>query len=487
MSTPRGEASDWVAIVAACAVTAATIDLGTVHRLHQADSLLPALVSLQHWQPFYWGQDRLGMLLPLLALPFADPFANVLVQSGLAIFAALMSFFLIARFARVPQHWLCGLVAVGSFLVFCPAPLRFEYLFGHQPYGVSLTLGLAGLVSCEDPRRGRVVAGAAMVALAHWVNVTVWLILLPALVLRAAFGRAPQPVVRDAGIVLVGAGIGRLLMMLASAHGGPRGLLAPSSWPEAWQALAAHAWDESGAWLPASALLGCVGAIAGRAAGQGIRSEVLCGAGILVGCAMAYGLAVGTIEWVALNAFSVRYVLPSLVFATTGLAALGVELVAARPAASAGVTRYVVVPSALLAIAIWAYGPPSLRGARTDLWRVGSYDGWTENLLAAGCTHVSGNYWRVWPAVFHAAVITHERGEDRTLWGLTERAQGARRRWRHLPIDRFRVCVAPDDPEVGRWLARFRLRKLVAVSEMPGMRIFAAPPPDGTSARPHAS
>ena len=52
-------------------------------QLHNADSLIPAFVSLEGWSLFYWGQDRFGMLLPLLALPVRDGFWNLVVQNML--------------------------------------------------------------------------------------------------------------------------------------------------------------------------------------------------------------------------------------------------------------------------------------------------------------------------------------------------------------------------------------------------------------------
>ena len=58
-------------LVAALAVAAALVDLGGFHRLEQADSIVPVLVSLQRWTPFFWDQERFGMLVPLLALPVA--------------------------------------------------------------------------------------------------------------------------------------------------------------------------------------------------------------------------------------------------------------------------------------------------------------------------------------------------------------------------------------------------------------------------------
>ena len=62
------------------ALLAVWIDLSPIHRFHNSDSLIPVLMSLDRWTPFYWEQNRFGMLVPLLALPFRDPFANLLVQ-----------------------------------------------------------------------------------------------------------------------------------------------------------------------------------------------------------------------------------------------------------------------------------------------------------------------------------------------------------------------------------------------------------------------
>jgi len=39
------------------AVAALWVDFGTLHRLHNGDSLLPVLVSLQYWTPFQWELD----------------------------------------------------------------------------------------------------------------------------------------------------------------------------------------------------------------------------------------------------------------------------------------------------------------------------------------------------------------------------------------------------------------------------------------------
>ena len=84
----------WPSLVI-CAVVAIWVDLGTIHRQQHSDSLLYPLISLWCWTPFYWGQDRFGMLVPLMARPITHPLANLLVQDFLNIFSGLAAFILL--------------------------------------------------------------------------------------------------------------------------------------------------------------------------------------------------------------------------------------------------------------------------------------------------------------------------------------------------------------------------------------------------------
>ena len=52
------------------------MDLSPLHRFHDSDSLVPVLMSLQRWTPFYWEQNRFGSLLPLLAVPSTGRFTT---------------------------------------------------------------------------------------------------------------------------------------------------------------------------------------------------------------------------------------------------------------------------------------------------------------------------------------------------------------------------------------------------------------------------
>src|SRR5207237_2850789 len=79
------------------AALAAWIGAGSLHDLQHADSLLAVLISTQRWTPFFWGQDRFGMLVPLLAMPFRHPLTNLLAQGWIMSAAALLAPFVIAR------------------------------------------------------------------------------------------------------------------------------------------------------------------------------------------------------------------------------------------------------------------------------------------------------------------------------------------------------------------------------------------------------
>jgi hypothetical protein len=170
-------------LLASLALAAALVDLGAFHALEHADAIVPVLVSLQRWTPFYWDQERYGMLVPLLALPVRDPFWNLLVQRGLLVLAGLGAVVLLARHVLAGRDWpLAGALAAGGLLLAAPAPWLFEYL-GDQPYGLSVALALGGLAVAEpgsDGRRGpvRLAWGLVLVVAAHWVNAATGVFLL---------------------------------------------------------------------------------------------------------------------------------------------------------------------------------------------------------------------------------------------------------------------------------------------------------------------
>jgi len=487
-------------LLAVCAGVATWIDFGALHQYHNGDALIPILVSLYHWTPFYWGQDRLGMLLPLLAMPFRNPLTNLMVQMGLSTFAALVSMCLLARYTLPRGIWpLAALLSAAGFLALAPAWMRFEILAVHQPYGLSLALALGGLSLLEHPHgwpaRWRVTTALALLLLAYWVNLSI-VVLCPALVLLrwriqaskitrpAAPAALPQPSLgRRLGKQYVELGqsdVGRALVLLAiatatglalkdfAASGGTRmHFTPPQEWPMAWVRFAESTWHvfTSRAWLvfqfttPLAAAVLLIRLPWLRAAA---RPALRAGLALALVALLCAGVIAGT-EHAKQNSYAYRYLIPTLLLLQSASAAVTVSPLGAVLQRQARRARWLTSAGmlGLWAAAIVGFGLPSLSGVRQDIDRhLGQR---TAELLATNCTHIAGNYWDVWPAMFHANLVLHERGETRVLWGLSHRSHATQALWSQIPLDKVRVGVPLHDKEADGYLKAYQFPAMVEV------------------------
>jgi hypothetical protein len=462
------------------------------------------LVSLQRWTPFYWDQERFGMLVPLLALPVRDPLWNLLFQRFLLALAGLGAVILLARHVLAGRDWpLAGALGVAGLIAAAPDRWLFEYLFD-QPYGLSLALALVGLAGAE-PEGGRpgavqgqglqreaaqrVARGALLVVAAHWVSAATGVLLAPLALARAAadlLERADRAEVRsrlarELGLLAVGLVAGQAFLRLAPpvAVSPWRLDLAPlgaGELPAAWATLLGNGWRFGGPWplaLAGAAALG-LALLALPALRPGLPGALL-RAAALAGAALAWALFAGSLRWVQLNGFHWRYLLPSAVLLQISAAALLAEPLArlrrtARPAALAALA---LVPAAALA----ASGPPSLAKVRAELDRAAGR--LTPDLLAARCDVLAGSYWTVWPAVWHAALVLSERGERRRVYGLAHRATPTLAAWRDRPG--ARLCrAAGEGPFADRWLRDYGLPPMRAAARVGVIEVLErdpAPPP----------
>ena len=447
----------------ACAAVALWVDLGSIQRLQHADSLLYAMISRWGWTPFYWGQDRLGMLVPLLARPVADPLANLLLQDFLNIFAGLFAYVLMARFALPDASYpVVGLGAAAASLAFAPPGYQAMYLID-ACYGVWLSLGLGALILAERPTPARLAGALSLVLLAHWVNFTTSLILGPLVVGRALWpGRVADGRRRltDAAVSLtllaIGVAVGGWLTTLPVVKVATSRAASPfTEWPDAWLGLwSRHREALSSGPLPASiaasALLG-LAALAVPATRRRARLPWSAALALAAAAAVVW-LYTGTRVWVRLNGYTYRYMIPSSMMVQ--VAAAGLILGPIGRASGPRVRRGLglAAASAMLLGAMWTFGPPSPAGVRRDFDR--QFGALTPDLLAAGGTHLAGTYDRVWPAAFHAWIALHGRGERRFVWAITGRAEATVDRWRPLAGPSARIAVARGDDRAA--VAAFR-------------------------------
>ena len=487
-------------IVTVCAGVAVWVDLGTLHRSHTGDSLIPILVSLYRWTPFYWGQDRLGMLLPLLAMPLRNPLTNLLVQMGLSTFAALMSMCLLARYTLPRGLWQpAALFSAAAFLALAPTWIRFEILAVHQPYGLSFALALGGLSLLEHPHgwqsRWRVATALALLSLAYWVNISM-LVLCPALVLlrwyiqalavakpAAPTGLPQASLARRLSkkyVGLVPSDVGRVLVLLTiatiaglalkrfGASGGTRlRFTPPHEWPMAWFRLTEATWHmfTSREWLVFQLVTPLVAAallIGLPRLREAARPAWHAGLGLVL-VALFYAAVIASATHVRLNGYAYRYLIPSLLLFQSASAAIAVSPLGAVLPRQDRIARW-LTPAGMLglwAAAIISFGLPSLTGVRQDIDR--RFGQRTAELLAANCTHIAGSYWDVWPAVFHTNLILYERGETRLLWGLSQRSPATKTLWSAIPLEKVRVCVPLHDKEADGYLTAYEFPAMVEV------------------------
>jgi hypothetical protein len=456
--------------VGAVALAAALVDLGTFHRLEDGDSIVPILVSLQRWTPFYWDQERYGMLVPLLALPVRDPLWNLLLQRWLLALAGLGVPILVARHVLAGRDWvLAGLLSAAGLLLFWSPRWTFDFL-GSQPYGLSMAVALAGLALAEPGGRwgGRWVrwgAGLCVVVAAHWVNAAAGLVLLPLAAARGAVdwleGEDRRRIVRrlavDGALLAAGLGAGVLFTKLHPPSGPYTGwsysqLLPAAEWGHAVASFARSVAWASGRWPAFVALTAAAGL--GLLLQPALRPHLvpaLLRAGALVAAAAAYAAAIALLRWVGENAWHPRYFAPAAVLVQVAAVGLLAEALARIPKVSrlAGVAAVLILP--LAAVAAW--GAPSMGGVRRDLDRVAGVR--TPAILEARCDLVAGDYWTVWPSVWHANAALAERGEPRRIWGVAHRCSPTAPQWQALPRERLRICVAHgEEKKAERWLER---------------------------------
>jgi hypothetical protein len=457
-----------------CGVAALWVDFSDFHQQNTSDSLVPVLTSLYRWTPYYWECNRLGMLVPLLALPFKSPFVNLMVQGWLALFAAFATFFLLARYLlRGPSWPLVGALATGAFVVLTAPGTLLVSTFGQPHYCVAMALGLGALLLAEKAAAGGALRWCLLPALglilvAHWVNSGTCLIFGPLVVLRALLeNRGPLPAAGPSLRAWLWARLRRAmdletalaLGLLAAGLAGhleyrhlytplddpvAQGILSPLLWPEAWKGLAVNTWVATVEphWQGYT-LLAAAGFVAllipevrRRAAGP-LRAGLA-----LVAAAVVYGLFMGTLEWVFHNFYCYKYWIPLIFFSMVALAGVVLAPVEAVSGPRSRRVLWVLAAPALLVAVAGVHGRPSRSRARASLDRMPhpvSLVQRSADLIGSRASHLIAPYGELWVSIFHANLCLYEHCEHRVVWGVGGRSWPTWDLW---------GCMAPEDMRV---------------------------------------
>ena len=436
-------------------LSAYVVAAGPGSRLANADSLIPVFVSLESWTLFYWGQDRFGMLLPLVAMPVTDSFWNLMVQNILTVALLLAGVAGIFGRQKVAQPIAWALLTLAVLLTFRAGEIPLLLLTTNQSYGPSLGLfGIAIYLLRRATLMSRV-AALTLMTLAAWTNVGVALfvgiVALTLVPFRATRGDAIAVLAGTTVSIFVHIGLQRVaseplldMTTIDIPAIGAVPSLVWAFWHDAGRLMGQSYWLTVGvAWMVA-AVLGAQH----KTAGQPVL--LLCAVGsatILYGSAMAVffdGLG--------------RHLAPAV-----PLLIMCPLLFLARTVPRIGDWRF--LPAALLCLVVVQTGVDTPTRVRQQLLgRLGQ--GRAEKLYVAGVIAVTGNYWSVWPWTF-ATNMLHEASDGRRpVVPVTMRAERLIERRRAEVTARTKVAVVPSG-DLAYWVSA-RLPPLQHQTEFPG-------------------
>jgi hypothetical protein len=452
----------WRVVTIVTAALACWMGLGSLHDLQHADSLLTVLISTQRWTPFFWGQDRFGMLVPLLAMPFRHPLVNMLAQGWMTTAGALLAPFVMARFLTGPcGEWMAIGACTNALLLWIATPaVQFDWLVA-QPYGVSTALGFAALIAGGERDRPRdAIVALVLLALACWVNVSVIAIL--AIGAAVAGGRR----VRLLTLIGVAAGIAMISARYGASTHTMTALSEPGQWLVGWRRLLEGV---PGVTATPAAAIAVGGGVVLAMVWLSVTRRLPPWQPMAAIAAMAIGswLIVGTSLWVGMNLYVFRYMYPTLMIAGVGASAVFVALFAKHTRIVPAVTLV-----AMAALATARYGTPSYsRVSRAADDRFGAH---TAAILRSGATVIAGDYWRVWPAVFHANLALARTHAHTRVYGLAVRSDDTDVLWKQAGRQVL-IAASPEDRSVEEVAGAHGL-SVTLMTHLPELDLYTARP-----------
>lgn len=436
-TVPESRRGKFIFVFLFCMAAAMAIALSSYHEHLNADTLITYLVSLIKWTPFYWGQDRYGMLIPGLTAWIKIPILNMVVQSAMHVATSFVTFFLLAKALKF-THWIeagalaaifyCALSGVGDFV---------SFFSPWQIYTPAMMFGLLALWCAEKSW----IASLLCLIIAQWCNFSVN-ILLAILILALSLeqlGRDGWKVWRKGLIrhaLLLGASsiVGYFLRLPFATTGSSAYSMA--SWKEGltgWIEMLVNYRNmtQYSMWmllLPPALVL--VVRFIWRV--QFDPRQVRTAVAALVALWL-YGFVIGASVFAKLSGYPPRYLIPSIVIWLVVWAGFVVQLVPTDWIASKRLRG--VFAMMILATIMVRFGLPSMYAVERALnRRLGpAY----EEVQKANCTHVVGDYYRVWENVFYSYI----KGEH-ILWGITFRSEVTYDKW---TIKKF------SDPHICYW------------------------------------
>lgn len=473
-------------------IVAVWLDFTQFHILQTSDSVVFVLASLYEMRIFFWEQDRVGMLIPLITSWCHSPYHNLLLQTGAMIFVGLSMPVMLAR-VLTPHRMAPLAVTLGNglFLLLAPDLIHENWLLVCN-YSCALFFGFCafGMIDDRTPgqtrtrRSPRVLGCAALLLIAHWQYFGVVIYLGALVMFRAWLKSEPGATARihswprtlfrpifDLRFLtiapLIWFALGAISLAMLYVHWGDPIVVSTSpdsipagQWIETWKEMILRTMALPGMEYYTSVLAGIctLGFLLSLLFERRVLGHLLRSAAPALLAAATELFILGTREWTTKNEYHPRYLVAITTTALVSLALVGLVPLLGRIPRRYEAFAIALSGIILLAGATGRYGWPSPSGVRRLIdEKCGAL---TPAVIESGCEAVGGDYWVVWLAMFHANMTLFERGDDRVLFGLGYRCDPMRARWSRYP-DGFRILLPDEEmphvesPAVFRGLVRF--------------------------------
>lgn len=452
----------WLAVYA---IAAAVLATSKFFALHTADSIIYTLASLQHWSLFFWEQDRVGLLIPLLTSPVRNPFINLVIQTWLTCFLGLALPAVLVRLL-LPKALgaTAAMLANVWFILAAPeALLENHCLFTMYPLG--LVLALSALIVLEPFEADflplwRWVLATVLMMLAMWSYIAVIVLVVPlAFVqrlqvqnwqLKALWRRDRcfnwhQVLANFAGVIVATVGFAVGYALMRWGHDLPD-YYAPTSneampiaeWPRGLIAFRNSIHREPGGafWLNTTFIATATAAIITRKSND---RAVLRTAGLLLFVAIVEVLFCTSRKWIIdINHANTRYIIATL---TAVPLAAAVMLLSPFSNWLARRSSWLLMLAGLLVLVasiVIRFGVPSLSRARSIIdERFGQH---SADILSSGAPAISGQYWTMWTTYYHVLLLKYDRNDTSMIVPVGWRTMPFREAWNRLPSP-FMVAV----------------------------------------------
>lgn len=425
------------AVVVVCALAVPVLEWSRAYgQSHISDSLVPGLMSVQKLTWYYWGQNRLGNLLPFLASFVHDLHANfgfqVVLRGATALALPACAIVALRSYERLAAKYFLSLAL--TFGLLSPDAV-YPLFIDAQPYAPSLALFTIaiGLFRGESRARGAArklaIVGLAFVVVlaAFFVNASLLILVGPLLAGFCVVRGWRADWLSMAVTVPAWA-----LAMMHSVRSAPPGAsdnymrleLTAENFRATLVAVRVGILPDRAGVIGALvvAAMAATALLQRRRQQNGILSPTVANAGAVLAAAAVYVVVVGCLAWTRINAHSPRYFAVVLPLAITVAVVLAVESLAVLPVMS---SRGMGAAACGIFLAVFL---PDKLPLRTDCTFIERYRiDEVEELAAVAERHdaafFAGLYWPVWPAVFHTVRRRQAAHSDLPVFGLTARGE----------------------------------------------------------------